>query len=203
MQKQSSPRPGRPRSSRADEAILEAASDLMIEGGIDGASIDQIAKRAGVTRPTVYRRYPGRTELLIAAIHWTFRYQPEQIPEPRDIEQMLRWWARAIEAPENARIRRLTLRLMPFAHDDPEFGEAFRRLSVEPRNAHLRGALKREQERGRFPEDTDLEIVRQILAGAVALHLTTHPEGTSVRQAEEYLLAVLAETRFRPHGHET
>ena len=175
----------------------------MIEAGLDGASIDQVAKRAGVTRPTVYRRYSGRTELLIAAIHWTFRYQPEELPEPRDIEEMLHWWAQAIEAPENTRIRQLMLRLMPTAQDHPEFTEEFRRLSVEPRNALIRGVLKREQERGRFPHDADLDIVRQILAGAVVVHLTTHPEGTSVRQAEEFLLAVLGETRFRPHGHET
>lgn len=175
----------------------------MIEGGLDGVSIDQVAKRAGVTRPTVYRRYSGRTELLIAAVHWTFRYQPEELPEPRDIEEMLRWWAHAIEAPENAHIRQLMLRLMPTAQDHPEFTEAFRRLSVEPRNALIRGVLKREQERGRFPEDTDLEIVRQILAGAVTVHLTTHPGGTSVRQAEEFLLAVLTETHFRPNGQET
>lgn len=203
MTQQPSPRPGRPRSSQADEAILEAATDLMIEGGLDGASIDQVAKRAGVTRPTVYRRYSGRTELLIAAIHRTFRYRPEELREPRDIEEMLHWWAHATEAPENARIRRLTLRLMSSAQDHPEFAEAFRRLSVEPRNALIRGVLKREQEHGRFPEDTDLEIVRQILAGAVVVHLTTHPAGTTVRQAEEFLLAVLAETRFRPNGQES
>ena len=203
MNDQPSPRPGRPRSSQADEAILEAASDLMIEGGIDGASIDRVAKRAGVTRPTVYRRYSGKTELLIAAIHWTFRYQPQELPEPGDIEEMLRWWAHAIEAPENIRIRRLMLRLMPSAQDHPDFVEEFRRLSTEPRNALIRGVLKREQERGRFPQDADLEIVRQVLAGAVVVHLTTHPEGTTVRQAEEFLLAVLGETRFRPHGHET
>lgn len=182
---------------------MEAASDLMIEGGVDGVSIDRVAKLAGVTRPTVYRRYASRTDLLIAAIHWTFRYQPEELPEPRDIEEMLRWWAQAIEAPENARIRKLMLRLMSSAHDFPEFTEAFHRLSTEPRNALIRRALKREQRRGRFPQDADLEIVRQVLAGAVAVHLTTHPEGTTVRQAEEFLLAVLAETRFRPHGHET
>lgn len=203
MTQQSSPRPGRPRSSQADEAILEAAADLMIEGGLDGASIDQVAKRAGVTRPTVYRRYAGRTELLIAAIHWTYRYQPQELPEPRDIEEMLHWWAHAIEAPENTRIRRLMLRLMHSAQDHPEFVAAFRRLSTEPRNALIRRVLKREQERGRFPQDADLEIVRQILAGAVAVHLTAHPEGITVRQAEEFLLAVLGETRFQPHGHET
>ena len=203
MTQQSPARPGRPRSSHVDEDILEAAADLMIEVGLDGVGIDRVAKRAGVSRPTVYRRYSDRTELLIAAIHWAFRYQPEELPEPSGVEEMLRWWAHALEAPENARIRKLMLRLMPAARDHPEFAAAFRRLSTEPRNALIRRVLERERERGRLPRDTDLEIIRQILAGAVTVHLTTHPEGTTVRQAEEFLLAVLAHTRFRPNGHET
>ncbi|GAB3714605.1 TetR/AcrR family transcriptional regulator [Nocardiopsis oceani] len=194
--------PGRPRSSEADRSILEAASDLMIEYGIAGVSIDRVARRAGVTRPTVYRRYSGKTELLIAAIHRAFRYQPEELPEPRDIEEMLRWWAHAIEGPENARTRQLVVRLMFAIRDHPEFVETFHKLSTEPRNAMIRSVLKREKEHGRFPDDTDLEIVRQILTGAVALHLTTHPEGSTVRQAEQHFLAVLRETRFRPRGRE-
>ncbi|GAB3437720.1 TetR/AcrR family transcriptional regulator [Streptomonospora sediminis] len=192
--------PGRPRSTEADAAILEAAADLLIEEGFDGASIDRVAKRAGISRPTIYRRYTGKTELLIAAIHWIYRYQPEEIPEPRDIEEMLGWWAQAIEAPENARIRAMVLRLMSSARDHPEFDEAFRRFSTEPRNALVRTVLKREKERGRFPEDTDLEVVQTILGGAVATYLTAHPEGGSVPEAERFFLAVLHETRFRPQG---
>lgn len=198
MTQPSPSRPGRPRSGEADEAILKAASDLLIEAGIDGAGIDQVARRAGVSRPTVYRRYGDRTELHIAAIHWTFGFRPKEIPEPRDIEELLGWWARSLEAPENERIRSLTLRLMPAGHDQPEFAAVFRELSVEPRNAVIREVLRKEKERGRFPQDTDLEVVRQILAGAVVIHLNTHPKGGTVREAEEFFLAVLHETRFRP-----
>lgn len=194
--------PGRPRSAEADEAILDAAIDLLIENGIDGTSIEQVARRAGVTRATVYRRYADRTALLVAAIHWCYRYQPEELPEPRDVEQMLSWWAQAIEDPAYARIRRVALRLGSSLHDHPEFRETFRTLSIEPRNAWIHRTLERERDRGRFPPDTDLDIVRQILAGAVATHLTNHPEGSTTREAEEFFLAVLRETRFRPDGHQ-
>lgn len=192
--------PGRPRNTEADEAILEAAADLLIESGIDGAGIDRVAKRAGVSRPTVYRRYSDKTELLIAAIHWCFRTQPEELPEPRDIEQMLSWWAYALYAPENARIRKMTLRLAGSRNDHPEFAEVFAKRSSEPRKALVARVLRREQARGRFPADTDLEIVQDILSGAVVVHLTGHPEGSTVQEAENYYLAVLRETRFRREG---
>ncbi|QVQ52208.1 TetR/AcrR family transcriptional regulator [Spiractinospora alimapuensis] len=195
------PHAGRPRSTEADAAILEAAADLLLEEGLDGVSVDRVARRAGVSRPTIYRRYPGKTELLIAAIHWVYRYQPEQeLPAPRDLEELLRWWALALEGPENAGIRTLTLRLLGVGHDHPEFAAAFRAVSVEPRNAMVREVLLRERDRGRFPEDTDLEVVRKLLAGAVLMHLTTNPHGSTVEEAERFFLAVLRETRFQPLG---
>ena len=60
-------RPGRPRSAVADEAILDAATEAFIECGWDGLTIEGVAARAGVGKTTIYRRYPGRLDLLVAA----------------------------------------------------------------------------------------------------------------------------------------
>jgi AcrR family transcriptional regulator len=60
-------RPGRPRSIVADEAILDAATEAFIECGWDGLTIEGVAARAGVGKTTIYRRYPGRLDLLVAA----------------------------------------------------------------------------------------------------------------------------------------
>ena len=60
-------RPGRPRSVAADEAILDAATDAFIELGWDGLTIEGVAARAGVGKTTIYRRYPCRLDLLLAA----------------------------------------------------------------------------------------------------------------------------------------
>ena len=59
---------GRPRDPDIDTAILRAAFELFVERGIDGASIEQIAKRAGVGKLTVYRRWSSKEELLAQAI---------------------------------------------------------------------------------------------------------------------------------------
>lgn len=64
-----SPAPrGRPREAATDRAILQAALDLFIERGVEGASIEQIAKNAGVGKPTIYRRWSGKEELIAAAM---------------------------------------------------------------------------------------------------------------------------------------
>jgi len=61
------PRPGRPRSEQAEQAIIEATLDLFAEQGFEGACVEAIAARAGVGKATIYRRWPNKEELLLAA----------------------------------------------------------------------------------------------------------------------------------------
>jgi AcrR family transcriptional regulator len=58
---------GRPRSPEADAAILCAAIELFADTGYEGLTIEAVAARAGVSKATVYRRYPGKLELVVAA----------------------------------------------------------------------------------------------------------------------------------------
>ena len=60
-------RPGRPRSTEADEAILEAAVDLFAEGGSTGSPWKASPRAANVGKATIYRRYPCKVDLVIAA----------------------------------------------------------------------------------------------------------------------------------------
>jgi AcrR family transcriptional regulator len=65
------PRPGRGgrlRDPQVDEAITAAARALLEERGIDGTTIDAIARRAGVARATVYRRWPNKDALIAQLI---------------------------------------------------------------------------------------------------------------------------------------
>ena len=60
--------PGRPRSARVDEAILDAARAELAERGYARMSVDAVAARAGVSKPTVYLRHPTKADLATAAI---------------------------------------------------------------------------------------------------------------------------------------
>src|SRR6516162_11107754 len=59
---------GRPRNPAVDQAVLRAALELFIEHGVPGASIERIAKRAGVAKTSIYRRWSSREALLAQAI---------------------------------------------------------------------------------------------------------------------------------------
>ena len=63
------PSPGRPRSTDVDARILGSAVALLREGGLASLTIAAVAERAGVTRPSVYRRFPDAEALAIGVLY--------------------------------------------------------------------------------------------------------------------------------------
>ena len=60
---------GRPRSEKAERAIIEATLDLIGEGmGVSELSIEAIASRAGVGKTTIYRRWSNKEDLVVDAL---------------------------------------------------------------------------------------------------------------------------------------
>ncbi|ALE76981.1 hypothetical protein FRP1_30140 (plasmid) [Pseudonocardia sp. EC080625-04] len=186
--------PGRPRSRSADAAILAAALDLLIDRGIPSTSVEQVARRAGVTRATVYRRFPDKTRLLIAAIESAWG-DPPVAPEITDIEQMITGWAGVLAQP---RQRRLLRRLYGAVDDDPELAAAYRERLGGARDRMRRDAIAATRDAGRLPGDTDPEVLLDLLTGAVWHHLTAYPDTTAPDQAERYLRALLTQAGYRP-----
>jgi AcrR family transcriptional regulator len=158
-------RPGRPRSAEADEAILEAAVDLFAEGGLDGLTVEGVAARAGVGKATVYRRYPCKVDLVIAASR-CLAFNDEQ-PDTGTTRGDLR-------AMVDGLIERLTTtalgRAMPMMVADrsrvPELAEAHRAIVAEKRAQH-RQVVARGIDRGDFQPDVDPEAVIDAYVGPV------------------------------------
>ncbi|NGN68951.1 TetR/AcrR family transcriptional regulator, partial [Streptomyces sp. A7024] len=61
-------RSGRPRSAAADRAILDATRAALVELGWSGLTMSDVAARAGVAKTTLYRRWPGKNELVVEAV---------------------------------------------------------------------------------------------------------------------------------------
>lgn len=61
-------RPVDPRVQRSRQAILAATVEVLSERGFQGATVDAVVARSGVAKTTVYRQWPSRRELLLAAV---------------------------------------------------------------------------------------------------------------------------------------
>lgn len=70
---------GRPRDNSKSKAILEAASELFLELGFDGTSMDGVARRAGVSKQTVYSHYSSKEHLFGEAVRGAIAtYYPDK-----------------------------------------------------------------------------------------------------------------------------
>jgi AcrR family transcriptional regulator len=59
---------GRPRDLRIDDAVLHATVELLGKSGYADLSVDAIAKRAGTSKPAIYRRWPSKAHLVHEAV---------------------------------------------------------------------------------------------------------------------------------------
>ena len=69
-------RAGRPRDPQVDAAIRTATLDLLVEEGYQATTIQAVARRAGVSAPSIYRRWPNKAQLVEAAVF------PSDLVEP-------------------------------------------------------------------------------------------------------------------------
>ena len=56
-------------SAEVTERLLEAAIDVFAERGFEAARVAEIARRAGLTTGAIYARWPGKRDLIVAAVH--------------------------------------------------------------------------------------------------------------------------------------
>ena len=82
-------KPGRPRSEEARRAILEAAHAILMEEGIGRLTVEAVAARARVGKPTIYRSWANAQELALAAF-LSRPLQVRDIPPSRSAKEDLK-----------------------------------------------------------------------------------------------------------------
>ncbi|MFY1693502.1 TetR/AcrR family transcriptional regulator [Plantactinospora sp. WMMB782] len=159
--------PGRPRSVRADEAILEAALDLLAEGSsIEALSIEAIAARAGVGKATIYRRWSGKEALLEDALR---RLKPPPPPPPgRSVREDLVALVGNTGHNPDPRMRQIMPCLMPAISRSPEQYRLYQEL-VEPRRRMIRDVLRRGIDLGELRADLDVELTLAMLTAPLLI----------------------------------
>ncbi|HEX4189666.1 MAG TPA: TetR/AcrR family transcriptional regulator [Marmoricola sp.] len=82
-------RKGRPRDASADERILAAAAELILQHGYDNMTVDEVAARAKAGKATVYRRWAGKEDLAFAALEQLYNTELP-VPDTGSIREDLR-----------------------------------------------------------------------------------------------------------------
>jgi AcrR family transcriptional regulator len=162
---------GRPRDRRVDRSLLDAALALLAEGGPDALTIDAVAARAGVARTTVYRRWSGKDELVLAVLD---DVAARLIPAPNlgdtrtDLIAIVETAIRVVGDPE---VRSIIAALVSELPSNSALAQRFRRRLLDLRRDELRNVLERGIARGELHGEVDMEAAADLLIGPVYYRL--------------------------------
>ena len=160
---------GRPRSEKAQKAILAAAIDLLLEHGLHAMSMDVVAERAGVSKATIYRWWPSKELLALDALATEWQVTaPEATRDTGslrgDLLARLRPWLRQLRDKPYGRV---VAGLVATAQADAEFAGLYLERFVRPRRDAMRPVLLRAIDRGEIPANIDLEVALDLIYGPI------------------------------------
>jgi AcrR family transcriptional regulator len=190
--------PGRPRDARHDQTILDATLRILLEEGYRGVTIEGVAARAGVGRPTIYRRWPSKPAVVVAALVQSDRLA---LPAPdtgslrNDLIAVQRHQVERMNAPD---ARRVTAGLIADLADDPELADTYVSQFLAPRRATVWEVLQRGVDRGELDADVDFAFIYDLLVGPLFMRAVVWGQPLAPDAAEKTADVVLAAFAANP-----
>lgn len=166
-----SPRsPGRPRDPAVRAAILTAARALLDEGGLPAVTMEGVARRAGVGKPSIYRHWPNAPAVAMAAFLETAS-PPSSCDRTAEPLDGLRGQLAAIAAAFAERTGRNVKAMIAASQGETELAKAFRNQFIAASRADGRALLDRAVRSGQLRADLDLEVTLDLIFGPLYYRL--------------------------------
>jgi AcrR family transcriptional regulator len=178
----------RPRSEPIRRAILDAALDQLETDGYGRLTMEGLAKRAAVSKQTIYRWWPSPAAVLMEALN---EGASKLVPD-RDLgsfERNLRNFIRRTVAGQQAT---LAASLMAEAQRNQQFAGAFRDQYLAGRRAALRALFEQGRQREEVASDADIDLLVEIAFGTIWYRVLAKNGPLSRRFADELTHALLA-----------
>ena len=188
---------GRPRSDSARKAILSAARELIEELGPTGLTMEGIAARAGVGKPTIYRWWPDRHSVAMAALMENEPSTSTARPGRSALDSLQRQLRRMVSLFATP-VGRNVAAMIASADHDSELSKAFRNHFVLARREEGRTLLEQAITDGEIRPDANVEVVLDMLYGAVFFRLLMGHGSLSEALIKELLTEALRGLRTRP-----
>jgi AcrR family transcriptional regulator len=196
-------RTGRPRSTLADAAILDATRAALVELGWGGLTMADVAARAGVAKTTLYRRWANKNELVVDALAALFdRLRlPDHGSLAADIQDVVLQFAALLERPET---KTALLAVVAESTHDEALRRRVRTAIVDRQKRLVVLGRHRAQSRGELPPDDgtgaagQVDLIFDVIAGAVVHRILVSGEAVDAAGAAAlagFLLGGLAAVR--------
>lgn len=180
---------GRPRHGEADRgrAITAAVLRAVFEQGLPGVTMEGVARRAGVAKTTIYRRWPSREAMIIEALSTI--YTEFKAPNTGDVRTDLKQLTQ-----EAASSGLLTVggtggmaHLITSAASDHRYWE----IAMGPWDRLVRQLLERGREQGQIRRDVDVDLAADVVHGAFVFRALDQTRPLTEAFLDEVVDAVL------------
>jgi AcrR family transcriptional regulator len=164
--------PGRPRSETSRAKILKAAAALLIAQGPRRMSIEGVADKAGVSKATIYRWWESKGELALDALVGELVAKMKDVPDTGSLERDLRGYVRTVvRTYGNPTIGKTQAAIIGELQSDMALRRAYRVRVTDALRTESRKIFTRAIDRGEISRDTDIDLVLDLLVGAVFIRL--------------------------------
>jgi AcrR family transcriptional regulator len=161
-------RAGRPRDDAREQAILDAAIELVAEVGYDRLTMDGVAARARASKATIYRRWPGKAELVVDALKRRVPH-PFEIPDLGSLEAELEDVMRQVCMHIDGLDGNLLCGLAGACHDDAELASCFKQMMNE-KQSPIESVVARAVARGELPPGSAHQLIDEVIPAVAVMH---------------------------------
>jgi len=145
------------RVRRSRETVLAATAELLFERGYAGASVDEISRRSGVAKTTIYRHWPARTDLLRDACSRIGT--PQVLPDTGRFEaDLTALMTDLVAVLRTAKWTSVLPSIIDAAERDSDVADMYSALQ-DGYSAPFKTVIQRAMERGELPGDTDVAVL--------------------------------------------
>src|ERR1700746_2285147 len=194
MKKEALPavRKGRPPSEMAasHDVIMDAVCALLEEKAVRDLTIEAVAKRAGVGKPTLYKWWPTKATLVLAML--CERMAPKvDMPTGLTAEESLRFRVRRLIDAFNGPFGKIVAGLIAEGQREPAVLQEFCARWVSPRRNATIADLQRGKDSGELRSDTEPELLNDAIFGAIYYRLLLRSGPLTTRFGEDLVEQVI------------
>jgi len=201
MKKNSLPavRKGRPprRTAESHAAILDAAYTLLQEKSVRDLTMEEVARRAKVGKPTLYKWWPTKATLVLAVLCERMAPNLEK-PTALTAEESLRFRVRRLIDAFNGPFGKIVAGLIAEGQSEPAILQTFFDRWVSPRRNATIADLQRGKNAGELRSETEPELLNDTIFGAIYYRLLLRSDPLTRRFGEELVEQVIRGHRLEP-----
>ncbi len=189
-------RPCGPRAEAREQAILDAALELLMEVGYDRLSMDALAERAHAGKATIYRHWSGKAQVVAEAVRrMKGDGASESFRSTGSLRGDLMGALDQIACSATEADAAIIAGVMSAMRSDPELAELVRTQVLDSKKGEFNGIIDRAVGRGELPQGGSAELVQEVvsalLINRMVIHGQTIDEAFATHVVDDIVLPLL------------